>query len=127
MEFLEIKIAKGNQIDAGTVSVIIKQCKQQEQLQEYADGGFEFDLIRGLAVMLKREGLDVNSFASSIRLQRKLDEKSLSEERIELFYHLLRTLMSSKTQIVESSNHRRHKHGPSQCIICVTRGKFPPN
>ena len=40
------QIAKGNQIGAGTVSVIIKQCKQQEQLQEYADGGFEFDLIR---------------------------------------------------------------------------------
>jgi hypothetical protein len=33
--------------------------------------------------MLKREGVDVNSFASSIRLQRKLDEKGLSEEQIE--------------------------------------------
>jgi wobble nucleotide-excising tRNase len=29
--------------------------------------------------------VDVNSFASSIRLQRKLDEKGLSEERIESF------------------------------------------
>jgi wobble nucleotide-excising tRNase len=36
-------------------------------------------------VILKREGVDVNSFASSIRLQRKLDEKGLSEERIESF------------------------------------------
>jgi wobble nucleotide-excising tRNase len=35
--------------------------------------------------MLKREGVDVNSFASSIRLQRKLDEKGLNEERIESF------------------------------------------
>jgi hypothetical protein len=68
------QIAKGNQIGAGTISKIIKQCKQKE----YPDGNFsEFDLIRELAVMLKREGVDVKSFASSIRLQRKLDEKGI--------------------------------------------------
>jgi hypothetical protein len=33
--------------------------------------------------MLKREGVDVNTFASSIRLQRKLEEKGLNEEQIE--------------------------------------------
>jgi DNA-binding transcriptional MerR regulator len=78
------QIAKGNQIGAGTVSEIIKQCKQKE----YPDSGnysefSEFDLIREVAVMLKREGVDVKSFASSIRIQRKLDEKELSEEQIE--------------------------------------------
>jgi hypothetical protein len=33
--------------------------------------------------MLKREGVDVKSFASSIRLQTKLDQNGLSEEQIE--------------------------------------------
>ena len=78
--FSRDQIAKGNQIGAGTVSEIIKQCKQKE----YPDGNyFEFDLIRELAVMLKREGVDVNTFASSIRLQRKLEQKGLNEEQIE--------------------------------------------
>ncbi len=80
--FSRDQIAKANQIGAGTVSEIIKQCKQKE----YPDGNYsEFDLIRELSVMLKREGVDVKSFASSIRLQRKLDEKGLSEEQIESF------------------------------------------
>ena len=33
--------------------------------------------------MLKREGVDVNTFACSIRLQRKLDQNGVSEEQIE--------------------------------------------
>jgi hypothetical protein len=79
------QIAKANQIWAGTVSAIIKQYKlEEQQKKEYAaDDNFEFDLIRELAVMLKREGVDVNTFASSIRLQRKLEEKGLNEEQIE--------------------------------------------
>jgi hypothetical protein len=80
--FSRDQIAKANQIGAGTVSEIIKQCKQKE----YPDGNYsEFYLIRELAVLLKREGVDVKSLASSIRLQRKLDEKGLSEEQIESF------------------------------------------
>ena len=35
--------------------------------------------------MLKREGEDVNTFASSIRLQRKLEQNGLNEEQIESF------------------------------------------
>jgi hypothetical protein len=35
--------------------------------------------------MLKREGVDVNTFASSIRLQRKLEQKGLNQEQIESF------------------------------------------
>jgi hypothetical protein len=78
-------IAKDNQIGAGTVSAIIKQCKEQKQEEYAADDDFEFDLIRQVSVVLKREGVDVNSFASSIRLQRKLEQKGLNEEQIESF------------------------------------------
>jgi hypothetical protein len=35
--------------------------------------------------MLKRESVNVNRFASSIRPQRKLEQKELSEEQIESF------------------------------------------
>jgi hypothetical protein len=69
-------------IGDGTVSAIIKQCKQKQYVYENGDY-FEFNLIEELAVMLKREGVDVNSFASSLRLQRKLDKKELCEAQIE--------------------------------------------
>jgi hypothetical protein len=62
--FSRDQIAKGNQIGAGTVSEIIKQCKQKE----YADGNYsEFDLIREIAVMLKREGMSYLLSYHSVR------------------------------------------------------------
>jgi hypothetical protein len=85
--FSRDQIAKANQIGAGTVSEIIKQCKQKE----HPDGNYsEFDLIRELSVMLKREDVDVNTFASSIRLQRKLEQKGLSEGLLQLADIILR-------------------------------------
>jgi hypothetical protein len=71
-------------IGDGTVSAIIKQCKQKQYVYENGDY-FEFNLIGELAVMLKGEGVDVNSFASSLRLQRELEVKGLSEGQIESF------------------------------------------
>lgn len=64
------QIAKDNDIGAGTVTTIIKQCSQEKREQFFDDADFELDLIRELAVMLKREGLAVNSFASALRLQK---------------------------------------------------------
>ena len=81
--FSRDQIAKGNQIGAGTVSTIIKQCTEQKQQEYAADDDFKFDLIRQVALMLKREGVVVNTFASSIRLQRKLEQNGLNEEQIE--------------------------------------------
>lgn len=54
------QIAKKNQIGAGTVSAIIKECKQDNS---------EFDLLREVAVNLKKENLNVGDFASTIRLK----------------------------------------------------------
>jgi|RhiMetdeSRZDD1v2_1073273.scaffolds.fasta_scaffold3869792_1 hypothetical protein len=72
--FSRDQIAKANQIGAGTVSEIIKQCKQKE----HPCGNYsEFGLIRELAVMLKLDDVDVYTFASSIRLQRKLEKNGL--------------------------------------------------
>jgi hypothetical protein len=39
------QIAKGNQIGAGTVSTIIKQCKEQKQQEYAADDGSESGAI----------------------------------------------------------------------------------
>jgi hypothetical protein len=64
------KIAKDSDIGAGTVTAIIKQCSQEKREQYFDDADLEFDLIRELAVTLKREGLAVNSFASAFRLQK---------------------------------------------------------
>jgi hypothetical protein len=80
------QIAKDNDIGAGTVTAIVKQCSQEKREQYFDDADFEFDLIRELAVMLKREGLAVNSFASSIRLQKKLEQNHLNEDQVDSFF-----------------------------------------
>jgi hypothetical protein len=79
------QIAKDNDIGAGTVSAIIKQCKQKQRLEQgYSDGeDSQFELIRELAIMLKRKNLDVDSFASSVRLHKKLEDRDLNEEQVE--------------------------------------------
>jgi hypothetical protein len=80
------QIAKDNDIGAGTVSAIIKQCSQEKREQYFDEADFEFDLIRELAVMLKREGLAVNSFGSALRLQKKLDQNHLNEDQMDSFF-----------------------------------------
>ena len=70
------QIAKEVGIGAGTVSGVIKECREND---------LEFDLLREVARMLKKEDLDVNSFASSIRVHRKLQDEGLSEGQVESF------------------------------------------
>jgi hypothetical protein len=74
------EVAKNNDIGAGTVSAIIKEAMQNDP---------EFDLQRQVALSLKKENnLDIESFASLIRIRNKLikemglnnDEKSKVEE-----------------------------------------------
>jgi hypothetical protein len=67
-------ISKDNDIGAGTVSVIIKDAKQ-----DIAD----IDLLREVAILLKEEELDLDVFASSIRLKKKMDEMGINEDQIE--------------------------------------------
>ncbi len=51
----------------------------------------EFLLIRELALILKKEGIGVNLFASSIRLKKRLVANDLNEEQIETFLESLDT------------------------------------
>ena len=41
-------------------------------------------MLREIAVKQKKEDIDLNNFASSIRLKKKLDKLDLSEEKVEL-------------------------------------------
>ena len=68
------KIGQNNGIGAGTVTSIIQQAKTN-----IAD----IDLLRGLALKIKKENLDLNYFASTVRLKKVLDELELSEEKVE--------------------------------------------
>jgi hypothetical protein len=68
-------IGKDNDIGAGTVSVIIKDAKQKDIP--------DIDLLRGVAILLKKEELDLDVFASSIRLKKKMDEMGINEDQIE--------------------------------------------
>ncbi len=70
------KIAVENNIGAGTVTSIIQQVKCNIS---------DIDLMRELALKIKKENLDINYFASSVRLKKVLDRLELSEEKIEEF------------------------------------------
>jgi transcriptional regulator with XRE-family HTH domain len=68
------QIAKDNDIGTGTVSAIIKDAKQEIP---------DIDLLREVALVLKKEDLDLSVFASSIRIKNKLDEMGVSEDHID--------------------------------------------
>lgn len=69
-------IAITNNIAAGTVTNIIKQSK---------DTVFDIDLLREVALTMRKGGVDLNHFATSIRLKNRLDELDLKEENFESF------------------------------------------
>ena len=70
------KIASDNNIGAGTVTSIIQQAKNNFP---------DIDLMRELALDIKKENLDVNYFAPAVRLKKVLDRLELTEENVELF------------------------------------------
>ena len=69
------QIAKYNDIGAGTVSSIIKDIKQKDIP--------DVDLLREVAILLKKEELDLDVFACSIRIKKKMDEMGINEDHTE--------------------------------------------
>jgi hypothetical protein len=70
-------IAINNKISGGSVSNIIQDFKN--------DDIPDIDLLRGVAVGLKKQNLDLTQFARSMRLRKILDNLELPEDRIENF------------------------------------------
>jgi hypothetical protein len=70
------KIALDNDIGSGTVTSIIQQFKTNIP---------DLDLMRELALKLKKENLDLNYFTSAVRLKKVLDRLDISEENVESF------------------------------------------
>jgi uncharacterized coiled-coil DUF342 family protein len=70
-------IAINYQISGGSVSAIIQDFKNKDIP--------DIDLLRGVAVELRNKDLELNQFASSMRLRKMLDNLDLPEERIEKF------------------------------------------
>ncbi|HZA64171.1 MAG TPA: hypothetical protein VE573_14950, partial [Nitrososphaeraceae archaeon] len=68
------QIAKDNDIGAGTVSVIIKDAKQEIP---------DIDLLRQGVLVLKKHDLNLSVFAPSIRIKNKLDKMGVSEDKID--------------------------------------------
>jgi chromosome segregation ATPase len=68
------KIGQNNGIGTGTVTSIIQQAR---------DNVADIDLLRGLALKIKKENLDLNYFASTVRLKKVMDELEISEEKVE--------------------------------------------
>jgi len=67
-------IAEKNKIGTGTISDIIQKARVNIP---------DIDLMRGLVVTLKKHDMDVDSFASLIRLKAILDRIGLPEEKLE--------------------------------------------
>ena len=72
------QIASNNEIGAGTVTSIIQQTKNNHPY-------YDIDLIRELALKLKKENLDLNYFAPAVRLKKLLDRLEMTEEDVEAF------------------------------------------
>ena len=70
------QIAKVNQIATGTVSAIVKGCKEPDP---------EFILLREVAVILNQHRLDLALFSPLIRLGRLIGKMNTTEEEIEQF------------------------------------------
>jgi len=68
------QIAGENQIGTGTVSEIIKTIKEK-------DTETKIDVLREIAVMLRRKGLSIDDFADSIRLKQYLNQIALNDEK----------------------------------------------
>ncbi len=71
---LRDEIAVNNGISAGMISTIINEARSQIR---------DLDLMREIALNLKKTGLDLNTFASAVRWQNKFNRLGLSEERAE--------------------------------------------
>ena len=69
-------IAYKNQISGGTVSAIVKYFRSQIP---------DIDLLREVAIALRKKNLGLYEFARSMRLRNMLDYYELPEERIEKF------------------------------------------
>jgi transcriptional regulator with XRE-family HTH domain len=70
------EIGNDNNIGAGTVSAIIKDAKQENP---------DIDLLRAVAIIVKKYGLGLSVLASSISIKNKLVEMGLNEDQVELF------------------------------------------
>ena len=66
---LRDEIGANNGISAGMISTIINEARSQIR---------DIDLIRVVALNLKKTGLDLNTFASAVRLQRELNRLGIS-------------------------------------------------
>ena len=68
------QVAKVNGIEAGTASAIIKEAKQQIP---------DIEMLREVAIIVKKYDLDLSILASSIRIKNKLDEMGISEDQVD--------------------------------------------
>jgi chromosome segregation ATPase len=75
-------ISSNNGIGGGTVSRIIQESRMNTP---------DIDMLRGVAVKLNKENLDINHFASSVRLKKTLDRLGLAEGRMELLIEHVNT------------------------------------
>lgn len=71
------KIADSLAISTGSVTNIINEAKR--------DSIKDIDLLRAVAVLLKKNNLDLTHFALSIKLKNKLDDLKIDEELADTF------------------------------------------
>jgi hypothetical protein len=87
------QIAKDNDIGTRTFSAIIKDTKQKDIP--------DIDLLREVALVLKDNDLDLTVFASSIRLQKRLDDIDLNEDQIESLIENINTYCFKRSLTIE--------------------------
>jgi hypothetical protein len=72
------RIAADNNIGAGTVTNIINEWKN-------GIDGSEYDSVRELTVSLKKQGIGLNEYGSSVRLKNYIEKLGANQDQIESF------------------------------------------
>jgi hypothetical protein len=75
--FKRAEIAKKAGVGEGTITAIVNESRKNSR------DHYDIDLLRAVAVMLRKEGEDLGDLAFSIRLRKIMDENSLSEDNME--------------------------------------------
>ena len=88
-------IADEIEISYGSVSNIIAQVKR-ESIQD-------IDLLRAVAVLLKKNGLDLTYLASSIRLKNRLNDLKLNEIQADSFLENISLYIALMNKLIQKN------------------------
>jgi hypothetical protein len=100
---------------AGTVSNILQECRK--------GGVTDIDLLRSVAVAMKKQGISLNDMAFSMRLRNMLNLLELPEEKVEKFLLAL-SIYNYKNDIEDPEKFISEIEKVSECVASLDVSVF---